>query len=95
MIDTGAQASVIQRGVLPSMYLEPTSIQYVTTPSSTLVAYPRYDVRLMLSVDFTLECFMVEAPLQAWNAQCLIGCDVLASGVLVYDGPGNHFSLSL
>jgi len=37
---------------------------------------------------------VTEAPLQGQNIQCLLGRDLLAYGLLVYNGPTNTFTLA-
>ena len=94
MIDTGASGSVVQAGLLSSLGLQPVSVAYMSTPSSTNVVCNEFLVRLVLGSAVAVETTVIEAPLAGQHIQCLIGRDVLARTVLVYIGQSNLFSLS-
>jgi hypothetical protein len=95
LIDTGASASVIQQGLAARLGLHAVGVVPVNTPSSTNVMCLQYAVRFVLPSRIVVDVTAIEAPLQGQNIQCLIGRDILAGGVLVYNGCADMFSLSL
>jgi hypothetical protein len=95
MVDTGATGTVVQRGLLAPLQLNPVGATHINTPSSTNVACYEHSVRLLFPSKVLVEGItVIEAPLQGQHIQCLIGRDILAHGVLVYIGYSNLFSLS-
>jgi predicted aspartyl protease len=94
MIDTGATCTVIRHGLAQQLGLQPTGSILIHTPSDTNVRCYSYLVRLLFPMGVMFEKTVVEAPMRGQRLDCLVGRDVLASGVLVYLGPDNLFSLS-
>jgi hypothetical protein len=100
LIDTGSNATMVEAGLLAQLRL-PTSGQVpVYTPSTgtTPVRRPRFDVSLTLLhplLPFTIDTFsIVRCPPFGGTIQGLLGRDVLAHCLLVYNGPAVTFSLS-
>lgn len=55
----------------------------------------RFHVNLYFAEDFAIEnLFVIEASMRGMPYQCLIGRDVLRSGVLLYAGNSNQFTLT-
>jgi hypothetical protein len=94
LIDTGASVSVVRRGLLSQLGMQPVGVMRINTPSSTNVTCDEYLVRFVLPNGIVLETTALEAPLQSQHIQCLIGRDVLAQTVLVYIGYSNQLTLS-
>jgi hypothetical protein len=94
MIDTGSTFTIIQGGLASQLGLEPIGVEYLSTPSSQDVASYRYQVRVIFSNNVITEVTAVEAPLAGQHIQCLIGRDILAQGVLIYNGLINQYTLS-
>lgn len=84
----------MQQGIAAQLGLNPVSLTYISTPSSTNVPCYEYSVRLIFPNNVVADVPILEAPLQGQNIQCLIGRDILAQGVLVYIGYQNLYSLS-
>ncbi len=95
LIDTGAMATVIQTGVAQQLGLKPVGITWIQTPASSDVLCDKYLVRVaFMDSPTTVESTVVEAPLRGVSIQCLIGRDILAQGIFIYNGPVNQFTLS-
>jgi predicted aspartyl protease len=95
MIDTGATGTVIQEGIAAQLDLNPVGVAYINTPSSTNVACQTYHLRLAFPNDVVVEGVFIEAPLRGQHIQCLIGRDILAHCVFIYNGHANQFTLSI
>ncbi len=95
MVDTGATGTVVQRGLLSPLHLNPVGVTRINTPSSVNIPCFEYSVRLLFPSKVLVEGItVIEAPLQGQHNHCLISRDILAHGVLVYIGYSNLFSLS-
>lgn len=97
LIDTGASGSVLKSGIAAGLGLSPLRYQDVDTPTSSGYLCPVYYVRLSFSsLGFYFEGAVLETPLIGGQSiDCLIGRDILAAGLLVYNGTDNSFSFSL
>lgn len=96
LIDTGASGSVIKTGILQDLGIHPIGSQHINTPTSQNVPCYTYFVQLIFgALPHYFEGVVLEAPLAGQNIECLIGRDILASGLLVYNGTDNSFSFSL
>lgn len=93
MIDTGASATVVKKGLLNPLGLHPVGSVPVSTPTSQNVTCATYAVLLGLPNGF-LEISAVETPLQGQNIEALIGRDVLQHGLLIYNGASGQFTLA-
>ena len=97
LIDTGASSTVIQKGIAQKLGLSPKGIATISTPTSKDVTCEMFDVligfdRARLVFDGVL---VIEAPLEGQEIQCLIGRDMLAVSVFIYNGYDNSFTLSI
>jgi hypothetical protein len=95
LIDIGAGRSLIRSGLPARLGLTPVGVVEIDTPSSTDLEAAEYRVRFWLDHSLGLEVTALEAPLPGDRLGALLGRDVLASAVLVYDGPNNRFTLTL
>jgi hypothetical protein len=95
MIDTGAFCCAIQQGIAQQLGLQPSGQTTTTTPSSVGNPSTQYPVQLVFPDRSTRDVIAVELPLQGQHIQCLIGRDVLAGGLLIYNGLQNSYALQL
>ncbi|MCI4319396.1 MAG: hypothetical protein L3K23_04585 [Thermoplasmata archaeon] len=95
LIDIGAGRSLIRTGLPARLGLTPVGVVEIDTPSSTDMEAAEYRVRFWLDHSLGLEVTALEAPIPGDRLGALLGRDVLASAVLLYDGPGNRFTLTL
>lgn len=100
LIDTGASCTCIDPHVLKALSLTPTGVIPVHTPStgSTPHLASQYDIDLVLlnpRLNLTIGAIPVtEANLRVQGIDALIGRDVLANCLLVYDGQSGIFNLA-
>jgi predicted aspartyl protease len=96
LIDTGATRTVFQSGVAASLNLNPVGLSTIATPSSSGVTCPEFFVQLLFPAlrAVTTDITAIEVPMQGQPVQMLIGRDVLARAVFVYNGVAGHYSLS-
>ena len=95
LIDTGASGTAINSEVVGNLSLVPRGVTKIATPSTKAHPCNVYDISLFFPNGVTIPLLQtVEAPLEGQNIQCLIGRDVLAKGILIYNGYMNTFSLS-
>ena len=92
-IDTGADRSVIGKGIALELGLKPTGMCLVDTPSSKNFHCYEYAVRLSFPNDVVWQGTMLELPAAKESVEVLIGRDILGHGVLMYIGYDNSFSL--
>jgi hypothetical protein len=98
-IDSGATVSGVDLPLLAQLGLQSTISTSLFTPATgaILQSFPVYDVSLILShpaVNFHLGTLpVVGTHLAAQGIQVLLGRDVLAHCVFIYNGPGNSFTL--
>ena len=77
-----ARGSFDRLGVLPIGYAT------IRTPSSTGFDVAEYEIRLIIHPGITWDGPVIGLPsLDAQDVDCLIGRDILAETVLVYNGP--------
>jgi hypothetical protein len=95
LIDTGSGRSIIQRGLARRLGLTPVGVVEFDTPSSTDVSAVEYYARFWFDSAAAVESKVMEAPLPVPSVRAIIGRDILALGVLRYDGKGRRFSLEL
>ena len=104
LIDTGASCSCVDPTILQPLGLAPTGSQSVITPSTGPQGHiaNQYDVCIMIiksAQQYLLvpSLPIVEAVLHlppVQGIQALIGRDVLANCLLIYDGSENQLTLS-
>lgn len=103
MIDTGASASVICRGIAQRLCIYPIGTAKINTPTTRNHICDTYAVSFLFPdadgkmpydpVEYSAT--VIEAPLSGQNIQCLLGRDFLRHGLLVYNGLNDAFSISL
>ena len=95
LIDTGAGGTCIKPEVVKTLGLVCRGVTQIATPSTKAHSCNLYDVSIHFPNGVLLPTIMaIEAPLEGQNIQCLIGRDVLAHGILIYNGYTDTFSLS-
>lgn len=100
LIDTGASGTCIDPAALKGLGLTPTGTMPMLTPSTGPTPHlcNQYDVSLTLlhpSLQLNLDTVAVsESHLSAQGIQALIGRDILARCLLVYDGQAGVFALA-
>jgi len=97
LIDTGATISTIASGIAAQQLgLQPVGVVPVNTAGSTATPMPSYAVRLILNSQVWFETTAIEAThLAGQGIGALIGRDVLAHAVFIYQGGLNEFTLAL
>jgi hypothetical protein len=95
-VDTGASGSCVQQGILAPLGLQPVGVSLVNTPTSQNVPCPMYAVRILFPAHqgFLDDVTILEAPLAGQNINFLIGRNILARALLIYNGPHGSFTLS-
>lgn len=103
LVDTGASCTCLDPSVLQALSLSPTGQVPVNTPTTGTQPHTanQYDVRLIIpGMIATHPLFVaptvtvVEAQLLPQGFHGLIGRDILALCVLVYNGPLGQFTLA-
>lgn len=104
VVDTGASATCVDPTVLEKLKLNPTGSVDVHTPSTagTPETFDQFDVGLVIPgseashVPLRLETISVLAAdrLASQGYEVLIGRDILADCILVYNGPTESFTLA-
>jgi predicted aspartyl protease len=101
LVDTGASATAVDPNVILSLGLQPTGSMPILTPStgSTPHQVNTFDVGIIIPLNglmtFSINAFQVfESSLSVQGIQALIGRDLLANCLFVYDGRSNIFTLA-
>jgi predicted aspartyl protease len=100
LVDTGASTTAIDPAVINGLQIQPTGSMSVLTPSTGATPHQAntFDVSVTIpvaGVTFALGALQVfEAALNVQGIQALIGRDVLANCLFVYDGRAKIFSLA-
>lgn len=100
LVDTGASCTCIDPSVLQSLNLTPTGTTQTLTPSTGATPHitNQYDVAIVLvhpKATFTFHSVpVVESHLSVQGIQALIGRDILAQCVLIYNGPMAAYTLT-
>ena len=92
-IDSGADRSVIGKGLAARLGLKPAGVCLVDTPSSKDFPCYEYALRLVFPNDVVWQGIMLELPAAQESVEVLIGRDILGHGMLIYIGYDNSFSL--
>jgi len=96
LIDTGASHCAIQANIPEQLKLEPVGTIKISTPSCKDKECYRYFLRMAIPAqNLIYEGVFTAVPLEGQGIECLIGRDVLASGILIYIGYANQFTFSL
>jgi hypothetical protein len=98
LVDTGASVTCVVTGNLDSLALNPVGVARIHTPTGVSL-YGQYDVSITFdhpTSSVTLDpVTVVEClPLASPDIQVLLGRDVLAHCLFVYDGTAGRFSLA-
>jgi predicted aspartyl protease len=102
LIDTGADCTAIDKSIVQKLGLVSTGTIGISTPSTVSAPHicNQYDVLLAIFMDkrevhiASLTMPVIEAPLADLPYQALIGRDVLARGILTYDGQSGQLTLA-
>jgi hypothetical protein len=100
LLDTGASTTCVEPGVLGPLNLLPRGIAFVHTPTTGGAPHlaQQFDVSVTLgdpAQPYTLpDLPVIEALLAGRGLQLLLGRDVLAHCLFVYDGRAGRFSLA-
>jgi hypothetical protein len=98
--DTGASCTCLDPTVLAALGLSPTGSTSIHTPSTGAAPHTvnQYDVSLNIqfpTLMFSMSCVpVIESHLLAQGIQGLLGRDMLAHALLIYNGPAGTFVLS-
>lgn len=93
IIDTGATHTTIPHGVGAKLGLAPIDVVPMGTASQTQVMCPRFSMRINFPTDQWYDGTVVELPASNSLPKVLLGCDILAWGVLIYNGQTRSFTL--
>jgi predicted aspartyl protease len=94
LIDTGAAVTAVDPGVARELGLLPVGYTVITTASAAGVRTPLYAIRLLLGTEMALELTAIAAVVGT-GFRALVGRDVLAHALFVYNGPIGEFIISL
>ncbi len=100
LVDTGASNTAVDPVIIQQLGLSPTGSMSIFTPSTgeTPAQANTFDVSIRIPVatmTFSVGALQVfESALSVQGIQALIGRDVLANRLMVYDGRANIFSLA-
>jgi predicted aspartyl protease len=95
LIDTGATMTAVDAGVFAALGVNPVGVVPVGTAGGP-ARHPVYPIKLQLQgIGLVLNFGRVTgAPLGGMNLVALLGRDVLARMILIYDGPTSEYTLS-
>jgi Retroviral aspartyl protease len=100
LVDTGASCTCLDTTIISQLALSARGVTAVHTPSTqgTPSLHRQFDIRLVLShpqLSFSFSSLpVIESDLLNHGIHALIGRDVLAQCLLVYDGRAATFALS-
>ena len=102
LVDTGASCTTIDPHIVAALSLEPIGEVSMVTPSTgaTPITMDQFDIGVTIyagleQVPMRIPVLPVaQAPLQNQGFEVLIGRDILARCVLVYNGAMNQYTLS-
>lgn len=103
LIDTGASCTCIDQSILNQLGLSPTGTALIHTPSTGAAPQTanQFDISLLIVFGTPLRLLygnhtipVVESDLSTQGIDALIGRDILAASLLVYDGETGLFTLS-
>jgi hypothetical protein len=102
LVDTGASHTVVDASILKSLGIEPKRIAKTITPTTGATPHRchTYDVAIHIPLGTASSLFSK----LAWEVTCLelkhqgfemlLGRDILAEGILIYDGKAGTFSMA-
>jgi hypothetical protein len=101
LIDTGASGTVVDASIPPLLGIEPTSTIriHTSTTRGSPVEHPVFDLSIWLIHQQSQQVWDRSLPIAAADLRTqglglLLGRDVLAECLMIYDGPGRRFSLA-
>lgn len=94
LVDTGSEATAVDRQIIRDLGLEPTGFVSVRTPGRLYQACRQYSLRLVLDEGIEIETAALELDFGGGPVDCLLGRDVLSLCSFTYNGPASSFSLS-
>lgn len=95
LIDTGASTTAVSHKVVKALKLIPRGTAKVYTSNRRSETRNEFDISLEFDTDTYLTILKVlDANLKDHSIDCLIGRDVLAHGVLTYNGPKKQVRLA-
>jgi predicted aspartyl protease len=94
LIDTGATMTAVDSSVVTSLGINPVGVVPVGTAGGP-TKQPVYPIRLQIQgVGLVMNFSRVTgAPLQGMGLVALLGRDVLARMILIYDGPSSEYTI--
>ena len=102
LVDTGASHTVVDPTVLKSLGLSPRRIAQTITPTTGAVPHQCHTYDVSLHIPLATATALFSKP--AWEVTCLdlkhqgfevlLGRDILAEGMLVYDGKAATFAMA-
>lgn len=96
LFDTGASISAIDKKIPQQLNLKPVGMIKISTPSTTEHECYLYALRLLFPAHkMIFEGTFVGADFSTQNISCLIGRDILKTGLLIYNGGTNQVIFSL
>jgi hypothetical protein len=101
LIDTGASHTAIDSAITESLELSPKRLAKVVTPSTGVVPHRCHTFDVSLHIPFPAAmapwsnnaCEVTKADLKHQGFDVLVGRDILAESVLIYDGRNGTFTL--
>ena len=93
LIDTGADATVVQSGLAAQLGLAATRMVLASTPTSKNERLPVHYMRVAFDHSTSWEGSVIEASLPLQSVKCLVGRDILAGASLEYRGRENTFTI--
>ena len=100
LIDTGASGTCIDPTIIQQLGMPPSGSTLIHTPSTSGAPHPcnQYDVSLIFvhpKITFTFHALpVVETSLASQGIQGLLGRDVLAECLFIYDGASGNYTLA-
>jgi hypothetical protein len=93
--DTGAAITVVANDLANRVGLFGEGIASVATPSNAEIECQQYVARIGLADDRAIDLRVVSMPMHDLGVELLLGRDVLARCLLVYQGHDDSFTLAL
>jgi len=101
LIDTGASGTVVDPAVIKKLQIPATGITHIGTPSTGAGSHPcnQYDAAVAIILEsgqlhVVENLAVVEAELAQFGFEALLGRDVLAHGLLVFNGTNNSITVA-